>query len=144
MEILRLFTRADYRLPNLYVGMLTRESVQNALRAGVDAEQIVAYIRAHAHKQVRRKKPSVPNTVCDQIRLWARDMERVDAQDCVLYCDFPTAGGFYEAVAREAAKRPGVLLWKDDVGRKLTVRASAHESMKSVVAVLKKKHQQDA
>ena len=33
MEILRLFTRADYRLPNLYVGMLTRESVQNALRA---------------------------------------------------------------------------------------------------------------
>lgn len=136
MEILRLFTRADYRLPNLYVGMLTRESVQNALRAGVDAEQIVAYLRAHAHKQVRKKKPSVPSTVCDQIRLWARDMQRVRADDCVLYCDFPPVGGFYDAVVAEATKREA-LLWRDDVGRKLTVRATAHESMKSVVAVLK-------
>ena len=136
MEILRLFTRADYRLPNLYVGMLTRESVQNALRSGVDAEQIVAYLRAHAHKQVRKKKPSVPSTVCDQIRLWARDMQRVRADDCVLYCDFPPVGGFYDAVVAEATKR-GALLWRDDVGRKLTVRATAHESMKSVVAVLK-------
>jgi transcription initiation factor TFIIH subunit 4 len=138
MEILRLFTRADYRLPNLYVGMLTRESVQNALRAGVDAEQIVGYIRAHAHKQVRKKKPSVPHTVCDQIRLWARDMQRVDTHPCVLYCDFPSVGGFYEAVAAEASKR-GVLSWRDDASRKLTVRADAHESMKSVVAALKKK-----
>jgi len=136
MEILRLFTRADYRLPNLYVGMLTRESVQNALRAGVDAEQIVAYLRAHAHKRVRKKKPSVPSTVCDQIRLWARDMQRVRADECVLYCDFPPVGGFYDAVVAEATKR-GALLWRDDVGRKLTVRADAHESMKSVVAVLK-------
>jgi len=138
MEILRLFTRADYRLPNLYVGMLTRESVQNALRAGVDAEQIVWYIRAHAHKQVRRKKPSVPSTVCDQIRLWARDMDRVRLDACVLYCDFPQAGGFYDAVANEAEKR-GALLWRDDSGRKLTVRADAHESMKAVVAALKQK-----
>ena len=138
MEILRLFTRADYRLPNLYVGMLTRESVQNALRAGVDAEQIVGYIRAHAHKQVRRKKPSVPHTVCDQIRLWSRDMDRVHADACVLYCDFPQVGGFYDAVAGEAAKR-GALLWRDDIGRKLTVRADAHDGMKSVVAALKAK-----
>ena len=139
MEILRLFTRADYRLPNLYVGMLTRESVQNALRAGVDAEQIVGYIRAHAHKQVRRKKPSVPHTVCDQIRLWSRDMERVHAEACVLYCDFPQAGGFYDAVAKEASKRDGVLVWRDDLGRRLAVRADAHEGMKSVVAALKAK-----
>ena len=34
MEILRLFTRPDYRLPNLYVGMLTRESVHQALGSG--------------------------------------------------------------------------------------------------------------
>lgn len=136
MEILRLFTRADYRLPNLYVGMLTRESVQNALRAGVDAEQIVAYLRAHAHKQVRKKKPSVPGTVCDQIRLWARDMMRVQSDECVLYCDFPPVGGFYNAVVAEATKR-GALLWRDDIGRKLTVRADAHEAMKPVVAALK-------
>ena len=138
MEILRLFTRADYRLPNLYVGMLTRESVQNALRAGVDAEQIVGYIRAHAHKQVRRKKPSVPSTVCDQIRLWARDMERMEAEECVLYCDFPQAGTFYGAVVSEAEKR-GALLWRDDASRRLTVRASAHDEMKAVVGALKQK-----
>ena len=136
MEILRLFTRADYRLPNLYVGMLTRESVQNALRAGVDAEQIVAYLRAHAHKQARAKKPSVPGTVSDQIRLWARDMHRVDAEECVLYCDFPVSGGFYDAVVAEAVKRDA-LAWRDDASRRLAVRAWAHEAMKPAVAVLK-------
>jgi transcription initiation factor TFIIH subunit 4 len=136
MEILRLFTRADYRLPNLYVGMLTRESVQNALRAGVDAEQIVAYLRAHAHKQVRAKKPSVPGTVSDQIRLWARDMHRVDAEECVLYCDFPMSGGFYDAVVAEAVKRDA-LVWRDDASRRLAVKAAAHEAMKPAVAVLK-------
>ena len=53
----------------------------------------------------KREKPSVPGTVSDQIRLWARDMHRVDAEECVLYCDFPVSGGFYDAVVAEAVKR---------------------------------------
>ena len=76
VEILRLFTRPDYRLPNLYVGMLTREAVLEALASGISAEQIVKYLRAHAHPQTRKTRgPPVPTTVCDQVRLWARERD---------------------------------------------------------------------
>ena len=46
MEILRLFTRPDYRLPNLYVGMLTRESVHQALGSGCGPRPGPAFIRS--------------------------------------------------------------------------------------------------
>mgnify|MGYP003312595120 CR=1 FL=1 len=73
VEILRLFTRPDYKLPNLYVGMVTRESVLAALSGGISAEQIVRYLRQHAHPQTRKTPgAAVPTNVCDQIRLWAR------------------------------------------------------------------------
>ena len=110
MEILRLFTRADYRLPNLYVGMLTRESVQTRFaRRGRRTNRRLP--QAHAHKQARAK--AEPGTVSDQVRLWARDMHRVDAEECVLYCDFPVSGGFYDAVVAEAVKRDA-LAWRDE------------------------------
>ena len=74
----------------------------------------------------------------DQIRLWARDMHRVDAEECVLYCDFPVSGGFYDAVVAEAVKRDA-LAWRDDAcrcfGSPTTVGARA--AMKPAVAVLK-------
>ena len=46
------------------------------------------------------------------------------------------SGGFYDAVVAEAVKRDA-LAWRDDVSRRLAVRAWAHEAMKPAVAVLK-------
>lgn len=136
VEILRLFTRPDYRLPNLYVGMLTREAVLGALSSGIGAEQIVRYLRAHAHPRTRRTPgPAVPNTVCDQIRLWARERTRVREAPAVLYCDFPTndRDGMFAEVAKAAGER-GVLLWEDGEGARLAVAAEGHEDMKRVFA----------
>jgi len=132
VEILRLFTRPDYKLPNLYVGMMTREAVVTALRGGISAEQIVSYLRKHAHPQARKTPgPAIPATVCDQIRLWSKDENRVKYTPCVLYCDFPTGTGMFEKVA-EIAKERGLYLWGDPVGLKLAVREEGHESMKDV------------
>lgn len=41
-----------YRFPNLIVGVLTRDSVRQALRGGITAEQIISYLEQHAHPNV--------------------------------------------------------------------------------------------
>ena len=69
--------------------------------------------------------------MCDQIRLWSKDENRVKYTPCVLYCDFPTGTGMLEKVA-EIAKERGLYLWGDPVGLKLAVREEGHESMKDV------------
>lgn len=136
VEILRLFTRPDYRLPNLYVGMLTREGVLRALESGISADQIVLYLRTHAHPQTKKTPgPAVPPTVCDQIRLWARERTRVREAAAVLYCDFPTdqvmGTQMFDKVAGAAADR-GVLLWEDGEGKRLAVAAEGHDHMREV------------
>ena len=60
VAILELFCRNDCVLPNLFVGTLTRDSVTKALGSGITAEEIVAYLRAHAHPHVARRVPTVP------------------------------------------------------------------------------------
>ena len=52
--------RAECRLPNLFVGTLTRESVTQALEFGVQADQIVSFMQQHAHPHVLHKVPVVP------------------------------------------------------------------------------------
>ena len=58
--ILRLFVRCEAILPNLFVGTVTRESVLGALKCGLSAEDIVGYLRSHAHPQVTARVPVVP------------------------------------------------------------------------------------
>lgn len=41
MSILSLFTKLNYRLPNLVVGLITRESIRSAFMKGISAEQVV-------------------------------------------------------------------------------------------------------
>ena len=137
-EILRLFTRPDYRLPNLYVGMLTREAVHEALDTGVAAEQIIKYIKSHAHPNARKTTngSGIPPNVADQIMLWAMERRRVRSADCVLYCDFPTGTDEY-AAAVKAASDAGVLLWEDREQMKLAVAKSGHERMKEVFKAMR-------
>ncbi|GJP34082.1 hypothetical protein CLOM_g18549 [Closterium sp. NIES-68] len=143
-EILSLFMRLEYRLPNLVVGIMNRETVNNALALGIVAEQIVQYMRKNAHPQVAIKPPVVPETVVDQIRLWEFDRNRVATTAAVLYDDFPTQEVF-EAIARHA-QQIGALLWKDSKKRKFVVRADAHDSVRTFIRHLgsKKKRRSDA
>lgn len=52
VALLGLFTELMYRFPNLVVGVLTRDSVRQALRGGITAEQIISYLGQHAHPNV--------------------------------------------------------------------------------------------
>ena len=61
--ILRLFIRCECLLPNLFVGTLTRESVTSALTCGITADEILQYLRQHAHPQCASRSPVLPE-VC--------------------------------------------------------------------------------
>ena len=133
-EVLRLFTRPDYKLPNAYVGMITRDSILDAMRAGISPDQIVNYLQTRAHPRCTIGKkpnhPAVPPTVCDQIRLWARDLYRVKADDCVMYTDFPMQGNQFQDAVNNARNVGAQILWIDESKRRFAVDADSHERLK--------------
>ncbi len=160
--ILRLFCRCECVLPNLFVGVLTRDSVAAALACGLTADQIVAYLRAHAHPHVAGRSPVVPEVrtslasapcvsgpaccsqhahtcaqvVSDQVRLWQADTQRVRVSRAVLYDDFPSAQVFRMSAAR--ARELGAWLWEDARGTgRLAVAAEAHEAMRDYIKSIK-------
>ena len=60
IAILRLFVRCECLLPNLFVGTVSRESVLSALKCGLAAEDIIGYLRTHAHPKLAARMPVVP------------------------------------------------------------------------------------
>lgn len=55
VALLGLFTELLYRFPNLVVGVMTRDSVRQAFRGGITADQIISYLEQHAHPNVSAK-----------------------------------------------------------------------------------------
>jgi len=52
ISLLALFTELLYRFPNVTVGVITRDSIRQALRGGITARQIISYLEQHAHPKV--------------------------------------------------------------------------------------------
>ncbi|KAL3151427.1 hypothetical protein ABBQ38_012436 [Trebouxia sp. C0009 RCD-2024] len=135
VAILKLFVRAECRLPNLFVGTLTRESVTQALDFGVQADQIISFMQQHAHPHVLHKVPVVPEVVSDQVRLWQADTQRVRHQKAVLYDSFPTLQKYGLAVS--FARQHGWLLWQNDEQGRLVSQASGHDQMRTYIKLIK-------
>jgi transcription initiation factor TFIIH subunit 4 len=135
--ILRLFVRCDVLLPNLFVGTITRESVTAALDSGVGAEQVVAYLRQHAHPRVAARVPVVPGVVADQIRLWQRELQRLAAAPGVLYKAWESAELY--AAAADFAQSIGATLLRDDAAQTLVAASHAHDQMRAEIRALKQK-----
>ncbi|KAH9762207.1 General transcription and DNA repair factor IIH subunit TFB2 [Citrus sinensis] len=127
-EILRLFSKIEYQLPNLIVGAITKESLYNAFENGITAEQIISFLQQNAHPRVADRIPSVPENVCDQIRLWESDLNRVEMTPAHYYEEFPSRDVF-EAACDYARDRSG-LLWEDSKKMRLVVNAEIHMHMR--------------
>lgn len=52
IAILSLFVHLKSRFNNMVLGQITRDSIRRALRNGITAEQILAYLETHAHPQM--------------------------------------------------------------------------------------------
>lgn len=135
-SILRLFVRCDVLLPNLFVGTIDRNSIVASLENGVTAEQIIKFLRQHAHPRVATRVPVVPSVVSDQIRLWHRELHRLTAEAAVLYKNFE-GGDLYRSIVKFAEKMGGLLL-KDDAKREIVMVASDHEDVKAQIKLKKK------
>jgi transcription initiation factor TFIIH subunit 4 len=130
IALLSLFVNLRSRHPNLVAGKMTKQSVQRAVKVGITAEQIIAYLNSHAHPQMRRhaqleqsKSLSsdsssgkifsiLPATVLDQIHLWQLERDRMQTTSGFLMKEFSNKSE-YEGVARYA-EEIGVLVWRDD------------------------------
>lgn len=127
-EILRLFSRIEYQLPNLIVGAITKESLYNAFENGIAAEQIIAFLQQNSHPRVAERMPSIPENVTDQIRLWESDLNRVEMNPAHYYDEFPSRDVF-EAACDYAREWNG-LLWEDSKTMRLVVKAEIHMHMR--------------
>ncbi|GMY37332.1 general transcription and DNA repair factor IIH subunit TFB2 [Fagus crenata] len=127
-EILRLFSRVEYQLPNLIVAAITKESLYNAFEHGITADQIITFLQQNAHPRVAQRVPTVPENVTDQIRLWESDLNRVEMTPAHYYDEFPSKEVF-EAACDYAREWNG-LLWEDSKLMRLVVKAEIHVHMR--------------
>ncbi len=91
MTMLSLFCDINSlrRLPNVIFFRITRDSVKSAFRLGIEANQILRWMKMHAHPRLRTgDQPLIPSNVEDQIILWDRERTRVIMQEVfMLQCD---------------------------------------------------------
>ncbi|CAN6689831.1 unnamed protein product [Malus baccata var. baccata] len=133
-EILRLFSRVEYQLPNLIVGAITKESLYSAFENGITADQIISFLQQNAHPRVAERVPSVPENVTDQIRLWETDLNRVEMTLAYYYDEFPTRD-LLEGTS-DFARGYNALLWEEPDSKKmrLVVKAENHTHMKEYLS----------
>ncbi|KAG8222518.1 hypothetical protein J437_LFUL004554 [Ladona fulva] len=129
VALVGLFCEMMYRFPNLAVGVLTRESVRQALRSGISANQIIGFLEQHAHPQLHRNAPPLlPPTVVDQIRLWELERDRFRFEEGVLYSQFLSVADF--ETLRDHARDLGVLVWQSTPKRTVVVTKAGHEEVR--------------
>lgn len=138
IALLSLFCSLSHRFPNMVSGKLTRHSVRRAVETGITAEQIVSFLAAHAHPQMRKNNAAnmqarqnplqqsvIPANVIDQVKLWQLERDRIQATEGFFFKDFAD-NAEYEETCR-FADEIGVLVWKND--RKRTFFVTRHEQI---------------
>ena len=84
MAMLGLFCDVNTfkRLPNVIFFRISRDSVKSAFKLGIEANQILRWMKMHAHPRLRTgDQPLIPSNVEDQIILWDRETKRVQTQE---------------------------------------------------------------
>lgn len=135
VALLGLFTELLYRFPNLVVGVLTRDSIRQAFRGGITAEQIISYLEQHAHPTMLTAETStinttslLPPTVIDQIKLWENERNRFTFTEGVAYNQFLSQSDFISL--RDYAQSINVLMWHNERTRTMVVTKNGHEDVK--------------
>ncbi|XP_063366608.1 general transcription factor IIH subunit 4 [Cydia amplana] len=133
--LLGLFAELVYRFPNLVVGVLTRDSIRQALRGGITAAQIIKYLEQHAHPQMLRadsggirSASALPPTVVDQVKLWESERNRALYTEGVVYNQFLSQADF--SALRDYARGSGVLIWQSERTRTVVVTRAGHDDVR--------------
>ena len=135
------FVSLLYQLPDLVVAQITRESVQAAVDAGLPVARIVRFLEHNAHPLLRKQAPVLPETVVDQLMLWASERNRISFAPARLYDNCFDSFDRYSAAVRYA-RGAGILLWSRRHSSTaslcaLAVHEDGHRQMKSFLSTLK-------
>ncbi|XP_031627983.1 general transcription factor IIH subunit 4 [Contarinia nasturtii] len=135
VALLGLFTELLYRFPNLVVGVLTRDSIRQAFRGGITADQIISYLEQHAHPTMLSNESTsiktaslLPPTIVDQIKLWENERNRFTYTEGVAYNQFLSQSDFISL--RDYAQSINVLMWHNERTRTMVVTKNGHEDVK--------------
>ena len=131
VALLALFTELQYRFPGLSLGILTRESVRQALKSGITADEIIKFLTVNAHPSALKDKTRcpVPPTICDQIKYWEIERDRFLFKTGYLYSQFESQKDF--ETLRNYAKESGYLIWETSSGRRnMVVSEEGHDDVK--------------
>ena len=79
-NILNLFSKPVYNLPNLIKAQFDEEIIVKALEKGITANQIIKYLN--------EASDSVPLCVENQIKIWEAKQNRIKQTNGVLFNDF--------------------------------------------------------
>lgn len=136
ISILNLFCKLKIRTPNLVVGIINRDSLKVAFSKGVTSEQIIDYLYKHAHVQMRKKTPVIPETVSDQIKFWEKEKNRIQYEQGVLWDNFPSLDVFRKV--EEESKRLEICLFSDQKSRVLVVSPNGNDVIKEYIKSISK------
>ena len=125
--LLRLFSNIRIILPNMVTSEMTRDSVQSAFARGITADQIIEFLKQNAHPFARTRADTLPQNVCDQIRLWADELTRVTYDHCRMYDQFDSLEDFI--ATRNYARDLGYLLVANEEKRVLVLESEGHAEM---------------
>ena len=128
IALIALFCELNYRFPNIVIGLITRDSIRQALKSGMSAQQIINYLLMHAHPTVRDNSDPLPPTVVDQINLWEREREKFVFTEGRLYSQFNSQSDF-ELLRRFADDR-GFLIFDNPAARVMVVHEDGHEDVR--------------
>ncbi|KYQ90924.1 general transcription factor IIH [Tieghemostelium lacteum] len=131
ISLLSLFVKMLYRLPNLAVGIVTRESIRMALIHGITADQIIDFIRHNAHPNATLAGTPIPDVVAEQVKLWEAERNCVDYSKAVLYNSFPTLDCFNATV--KYAKELNLFIYSNDSKKILVIDESGNEPIRNYI-----------
>lgn len=140
IALIALFCEIHYRFPNIVIGLLTRDSVRQALRGGMSAQQIINYLLMHAHPTVKDSEHPIPPTVIDQIHLWERERDKFIFTEGRLYSQFNSQSDF--DLLRKYAEDHGFLIFDNPTSRVMVVHEDGHEAVRKYWKKLKKKKEE--
>ena len=108
---------------------------------GLPIERIVRFLEHNAHPILRKQAPVLPETVVDQLMLWASERNRISFAPVRLYDNcFDSFDRYSDAVSY--ARNANILLWSQSHSATaslcaLAVHADGHAQMKSFLSTLK-------
>lgn len=137
IALIALFCEIHYRFPNVAIGLITRDSVRQALKSGMSAQQIINYLMMHVHPTVNNKPDPIPPTVIDQIYLWEREREKFLFTEGRLYSQFNSQSDF--ELLRKYAEDSEVLIFHNPAARVMVVTEKGHEAVRKHWKKIKKK-----